>query len=484
VTSYVDTKTDEDLVAGEVLYTQGGIKDNNLPPQSKFITISSNVAWYGNIIESAESKPYRLKFSKTADPDSVPESFFEDFESDITGLSSIEDKVVVFTENRCLRLQGTLDDLGRGLISRDTIVDIGAIGNANIITTQDYIYWFSNSGIHRTNGVQYEKLTNHLDETYQEWTNGDLKSRRIYGAYDNVNQRVYWCINESDGDNDKILVFDEIHKGFSTMSSGDDFSPTAILFKDQEMIRADKDGYIFKHSENIFSDVMKSAVITPADWIKKVIPYNWKHIAWDFGDPQAVKWVTKVGVTGRPRTNLYMEPRSFQEGSVDYYSLATIKFNPLMAWGDPTLLWGDPANRWNSVDYLNQAQRMNRRSKRNTHLQMSIVPAYLTIIQSVEDPDSRVNVISASRMITLLNPSIYSFSLGHEGHDVIIDGKAYVIEAGSDSALTVLDPEGTLPDGIYSYEIKGYPKAQRPHLSNLSIHFELFGDMDKLTESV
>lgn len=484
VTTFTDSTNNDDLTAGEVLYTQGGIKANELPPQAKYVAIASNVAWYGNVIESAEVKPYRLRFSKESDIDSCPATFFEDFESAITGLSSIENKVIVFTEDKTIRLEGILDDVGRGVIDKDTIADVPCVSNGSIVTTKDWVYWFGDSGIYRTNGIQYEKLTNHLDKSYQEWTQSDQKKRRISGAYDNVNQRVYWCISVQDADNDKILVFDEIHQGFSTMSSGNDFSPTAILFKDQEMIRGDKDGYIFVHREDIFSDLVKNQFKAPADWDTKVIPYDWKHIAWDFGDAEKVKWLTKINVTGRPETNVYLEPRSYREGAVEYYALSDIRFNPLIKWGDPTILWGEPANRWNSVDYLNAAKRMNRRAKRATHVQLSLASAEVKILSSGNNADSYVIVNGTTKQIALSNPGVYKFSLNNEGHSILIDGKRYEITDNSDSVVIVDDPENTLPTGTYAYEIIGKPKAQRPHISNVAIYFEFFGEEDKLTESV
>lgn len=483
VTTYTDNTNDDDLTAGEVIYAQGGIKPNQLPPPAKYITANNNIVYYANVVESAETKPYRLRFSKIGDPDSVPDTFFEDFESDITGIASIDDRTVVFTENKAIALQGELDDIGRGLIARKSIADVGCVSNGSLVTTQDYVYWFSDSGIYRTNGIQYEKLTNHLDITYQAWTSSDLKKRRITGRYDNVNQRVVWCINAGSADNDKILVYDEVNQGFVTLSSGDDFGPSSVIFKDQEMIRCDNDGYIFLHNENQFSDLVKSDTLPVTEWWTKAIPYEWKHIAWDMGDSESLKWLNKINVVGRPETAVYLEPRTYREGSVDYLALAPIRFNPLMKWGDVVNEWGIYGNRWNSIDYLNTAKRMHRRSRRATHLQLSLASAYVSVQQSVTDPNSRVLVVAASKTISMVLPSTYKFGLIYEGYDIIINGKSYQIQSGSETALIVADPSGTLVDGIYDYEIKGYPKAQRPHISDLAVYFEVFGDMDKLDQS-
>lgn len=484
VTTYTDSTSDTDLISGELLYTQGGVKPNDLPPQCKYIAASNNIVYYANIIESAETKPYRLRFSKEGDPDSVPDTFFEDFDADITGISSVDNKAVVFTDRETIALEGILDDVGRGTVTRRSIGDIGCVSNGSIVTTQEFIYWFSTAGVYRTNGVTYEKLTSHLDESYQFITENDDKKRKIYGSYDNINQRVYWCVNFGAPDNNRYFVYDEINGGFTTWSSGEDFEPTSLIWKNQEMVRADADGYVFLHNETFFSDLIKSDTLAPSDWWNKAIPYSWKHIAWVMGDAERLKWLVKVNFVGRPETNVYLEPRTFKEGSLDYLALAPIKFNPLIKWGEPLTIWGQAANRWNSIDYLNEAKRFHRKGKRATHLQLALESAYVTIQQSVGNTDSYVIVDSVAKTISLFDPIIYKFDTIYEGYDMVINGNSYQIQSGSETTIIVADDENTLVDGTYPYEIKGYPKQQRPQISDITVYFEFFGDMDKLQEGV
>lgn len=475
---YIDNTTDEDLIAGAQIYTLGGVEANQLPPRAKYVTVSANVAWYGNIIESEESKPYRLKFSKVADPDSVPGTFFEDFESDITGLASLNDNVIVFTTNKAIRVSGVLDDTGRGNISRFPIVDAGAVSNGSVVTTSDYVYWFSDSGIYRTDGHQYDKLTKHLDQSYQTWAS-NLNTRKISATYDKVNQRVLWCVNEGSSDNDTILVFDEIYRGFSKFKSGSDLTPAALYSEGQELIHIDHEGYIFSHRPNVYTDPVKDQFKAVTDWDAKCIPYKWKHIAWDMGDGQRVKWVPKINIIGRPETNIYLEPRVFREGSIDYYGLSEIKLAPLAKWGDPSLLWGDPAVKWNAISYLNMSRRMASGARRTTHLQLSIAPAYTKVVGSVNE-DGHVSVNAAAKTASLINPGTNEFSRNLQGHDLWINGQVYKILSASADTFTVEDTAGTLVDGIYAWEVKGYPKGQRPHIASITADFTVFGDSDKL----
>lgn len=483
VTSFVDNFDDITIQSNEVLYTQGGIKPNELPPPCKYIASNNNIVYYANIVESAEVKPYRLRFSKESDPDSVPETFFEDFEADITGIAAIEDKTVVFTEGKAVALEGILDDLGRGTIIRRTIADVGCVSNSSIVTTKDFIYWFAPDGIYKTNGVTYEKLTNHLDQTYQGLTDSEFKTRKITSTYDKVNQRVFWCINRGSADNDSMIIFDEVNPGFVTWSSGVDMSPTALAVKGQSLLRADADGYVFEHDDSIFSDLVKDETKPVGNWNTKAIPYEWKHVTWTMGDARRVKWVPRINFVGRPGTNVYLEPRIFREGSLNYYSIDPITFNPLMIWGDPSIVWGNTANRWNSVDYLNQSKRNNSKTLRVTHLQLSLASAYVVIQKSVEDTGSYITVDATAKTASVVNPAIYSFVDAYEGYDMIIDGKSYEILTVGVDTVVLKDDSNELVDGTYTYEIKGYPKAQRPQISDITLMFEYFGGMDKLQES-
>ena len=483
VFEYTDNTPDEDLESRAILYTQGDILPNELPPQAKYVATSSNVVWYGNITEGAETKPYRLKFSKVGDPDSVPESFFEDFESEIMGLTSVNDRLIVMTKSKLIRLEGVLDDTGRGSIIRNTIADIGCLSNASIVTTQDFAYWFSESGIYKTDGFNHSKLTSHLDMTYQVWTENLSKQRKIFGTYDNVNQRVYWTVSVNEDDNDTIVIYDELSGGFSTWSSEGDMQPSTMIFKDQSLIRLDTDGYIFHHKNDYYSDLKKDYDTSPGEWSQKVIPYEWKHVAWDFGDSDKVKWIPKVSVFGRPSSNVSMEIRAYREGSPSYDRLSPIKFNPLVIWGDPSVLWGDNSVRWNSIDYLNVTKRMNRRSLRSTHMQLAIGPADVKIASSVEDTGSYISVNSNSKVVSLVDPSTYAFPLNLEYNYILINGKDYIIQSGTEDALVLIDTRNSLVDGTYKWEVRGTDKTQRPHISGVSATYEFFGDMDKLSEA-
>lgn len=483
VSSYTDTLSDTALTANETLYTTGGVRANELPPPAKTVVVANNVTWYLNILDQAERKPYRLKFSKEGIPDAVPGDFFEDFDSEIMGGAAINDKVIVLTKSKIIRVEGSLDDVGRGAIIKSTIADVGCVSGASVVVTEDWVYFFGNSGIYRTNGYEIKKLTSHLDVRYKLWTNSASRCRKINGEYDSLNQRVNWCINEGSADNDTVLTFDEVYEGFITLSSGPDFGPSALFFKDQGMVRGDSDGYVFVHREDIFSDKVKDYLTPAAQWESKAIPYFWKHIAWNFGDDERVKWVTMVNIVGRPATNVYMEPRTYREGAVDFFTLGVIRFNPLIKWGDPSVLWGEAGNRWNSVDYLNQTKRMNRKAMRTTHMQLGFASSYTKILGSVESEDSQVTVNSLTKQITQVNPDIYAFGETNVGYDIVIDGRSYGILTSTNDTLEVEDLLDTLVDGQYPYEIKGEPKQQRPHLSSTTVHYEVFGDMDKLTES-
>ena len=85
-----------------------------------------------------------------------------------------------------------------------------------------------------------------------------------------------------------------------------------------------------------------------------------------------------------------------------------------------------------------------------------------------------------AKSASMVLPGTYKFGLSYEGYDLIVNGLSYTITGGSESTLLLDDPNATLVDGTYSYEINGYPKAQRPNITSIAVYFETFGDMDKL----
>ena len=99
VTTFTDETTDSDLVSLPVLYTSEGITPNDSPPRCKFLVESNKAIWYLNINDFGNIRANRGRQSVQYDGDSCPQDFFFDVDADITGGGSVNDRLVVFTEN-------------------------------------------------------------------------------------------------------------------------------------------------------------------------------------------------------------------------------------------------------------------------------------------------------------------------------------------------------------------------------------------------
>lgn len=97
--TYSDNTTDANLVAGELLYTTGGVLDNIGAPAAKWIHVHGRRVWLGGLEdgrtlwysqEQSESAPVEFSDALTR---SLPEN-----EEACNGLGSLDDKLVAFTE--------------------------------------------------------------------------------------------------------------------------------------------------------------------------------------------------------------------------------------------------------------------------------------------------------------------------------------------------------------------------------------------------
>ena len=133
-TSYVDTTTDTVLVDNAQAYTNGGVPNNDPPPLSKFVHTVNNVTYYGHLKVGTEVLPAQIRQSQAADPDSVPETFFDELEDEITGIGSVADIPIVGCRKHLYRIEGAFDELGRGGMAHRRISDtVGCLSHLSMV---------------------------------------------------------------------------------------------------------------------------------------------------------------------------------------------------------------------------------------------------------------------------------------------------------------------------------------------------------------
>jgi hypothetical protein len=478
--SFTDTFSDATIQNNPGLYTNGGILPNDAPTPAKYIFECNDTYYYLN----HQGKPFRLKQSITNDPDSVPESFFSDFKAAIKGGAGVGRSPIILTENQVVRLDGILDETGQGLIQREIISHtVGGISQGSLVKTSKGLYFAGTDGFYFTDGfstptklAKKDSFSSKIDITYRKLIATEQQKSRIQGRYDALNNRVYWTVQESDSDNDKIYVYDETHDAFSSISNNGGIRPTALEIIGDSIIIGDSKGYIFKMSADFFTHPIVNVDTTPDQWIETPIVYSFKSVHLDAGDSSLNKWWRSINVQGNPSTNVDMAIKSYTNGEDAFKSLYPIRISPSIVWGDPTFTWGNDSFVWDRFSSLNQTRKFAAGRLRARHRQIEFTNSYFKLASNTEELNSYVNVNSASNMAILQRPDLYSFGLNNEGYDLIIQGKAYRIISGTEDTLLVDDSEESLPTGSFPWEIRGVAKGQRTHILNFSMEFEMLSD--------
>ena len=135
---------------------------------------------------------------------------------------------------------------------------VGCVSDTSIVQTDFGTFFAGNDGFYWTDSFKVIKVSNEFNERYRALVNNN---KRIYGAYDEENSRIYWSTQREavSADVDSCFVLDlrfgiRPDSCFTTLSGGDNFAPTAMVFFQKEWIRADYRGYIFKHNKNLLTD--------------------------------------------------------------------------------------------------------------------------------------------------------------------------------------------------------------------------------------
>ncbi|MES2212773.1 MAG: hypothetical protein V4490_06515, partial [Pseudomonadota bacterium] len=265
-TTFTDNVSDASAQnTGSLLYTEGGVVENDPPLPCKVLHVNQNLGYYGNVKEGSEIRPNRLYQSVPDDIDSVPATFFIDLDDEIVGISSVNDIPVVFCKKFTYRIDGQFDELGRGGMNRMKISDTaGCVSSQGIVQTLEGIYWAGQDGFYFTDGFKVVKINKEWNKTYANLVDTSSKTLaqvRIQGKYDSSNRRIWWSVWEDAGnsDVDKCYILDlnwglSDEMPFSSASNGVNWAPTAIEFVNNNLIRADKRGYLFQHSAVVYTD--------------------------------------------------------------------------------------------------------------------------------------------------------------------------------------------------------------------------------------
>lgn len=479
-----DNQSDASIQDNVVLYTEGGVLDNDPPPLAKYIHVSKGICWYAHIKEGTEIATNRIRQSIQDDPDSCPIGNYVDVEDEITGLSSCGFIPVVFCKNSVYRLDGYFDELGGGALIAQRISDyVGCISSTSVVQTEKGVFFAGKDGFYFTDAYNVFKISEEFNDRYTDFSTTDQQKSRIFGAYDKENNRIWWSVQTSDGaDCDKCFVLD-LRWGINTMScfttatGSDSFAPTSILFYQKQLIRGDTRGFIFKHSQDYLSDPKVDLLKAVADWDRQEIIWNYVSCATSFGNTMIRKWVPWILFYADNRSNLSIQMISNNDVNKRRSMLTPIRFRKNLYWGDPLPVWRDDELVWNYAGLIELLFRFNAGGLRCSYKQIEITNAFVNIVAS--DDMTTATVDSAAKTVLLDDIVTYKWPENLIDYYIYFDNDNYANEykiiSRSDDTLVVLDPENALVSGSRKWVIKGYPKDEMLYLMGYTLHYAMFG---------
>jgi len=478
--AYNDEEDDSTIQANETLYTTAGDFSNSPPPPAKFVHVVNNVGYWAHIKEDGQTFNQLLRQSIPGDPDSVPKSFFTETEQPIKGLSSIYDRPLVFCNEYVYRIDNIISSTGVGSIDLRRIDDkAGCVSQDSIVQTHQGVFWAGRVGFYWSDGFKVKKISNHLNERYKEFVLNDDRKNRIVGTYDPSNERIYWSVCREDGNNepDRCMVLDlkfgiRDESTFTTISGGDYFRPTALVFLDDVLYRGDTRGFVIQHESSLFTDPKIDVLSPPADWEELTIIHDYKSCFLDFDSKFYRKFVPRVLVSAANTTNLSLAIASSNDNNRVVGDLKPIRYVSNITWGDDLPLWGDSEARWNYQGLIEEWRRFPARGLRCNYKQIQFTNAAVQIVTS--DLLGLASVDSGALTATLGGsfkwlPGSVDYVISFENDDYTVE---YLITARTDTTITFSDPNGNVPiTGSYNWVIRGKPKGEVLELNGYVLHW-------------
>lgn len=483
-TSFTDTVTDLALIDNEPLYTEGGVSENSPPPLCKLVHVVGNVGYWANIKEGTEIRGNRLRQSIPGDIDSVPEDFFVDIDDDIVGLSSARDVPILLGETSAWRVDGTVDELGRGQLVAQKISDTtSCISSQSVVQTLEGVFWCGVDGIYYTDGASVLRINEDWDQTYVTLTATAAQKRRIQGKYDAVNRRVWWSVQSPDsGEVDLSIVLD-LHWGvrpaatFTSCEGAANWAPTAIEFDGRgNLIRGDRRGYVFLHDDDLRNDPLVNETLSPALWQETTIIYDFISSAMNFGNDAIRKVCTWFSIQCANRSNLSLQPISINDNGRVVEKLQAVRFRGNYFWGDPSTTWGNPDDVWNREGIIEARRRFPARSFRCSYKQMRLTNSYSVIDSSDVLGTAAIN--AALKQVNLDN-ALSTFASTYPGYYIAFEAdgytKDYLITAVASDILTYADIGNTSVTSVgQKFEIRGHPKSEIMDLLSMTVWYDNF----------
>lgn len=148
--TFVDTMSDLIAQTREVLYTDGGVLDNDHPSSCRYVAVTEDRVWLGGLWD-----PKQIQSSKTVIPGEPPQfsdspAFKVVLPDDCTGLAVQDGMVIAFCDRSIYAIQGSgPNNQGQGAWESPRVItrSTGCISAQSIVETSAGIFFQSRRGI-------------------------------------------------------------------------------------------------------------------------------------------------------------------------------------------------------------------------------------------------------------------------------------------------------------------------------------------------
>lgn len=491
VTSYLDTTDDTSLLGGASLYEQGGIVGNDQPPLSKYNMIVENTAYYCNVKENDEEKGFRIRLSKTNDIDSCPAASYKDFDSDITGCSNIRNLPIVFAKDRFWRLDGVFAEDGSGSVIATLVSStVGCVSNNSIVKLDSGLVFASNKGFAYTDGYRCFLLSNNFNKRYKKLIATEDRARQIYGTYDNLEGLIYWAcqLDDTSKNNDSLFVMHE-KKGtntnacFTIWNNKTNFQPIAVMVNsNNELIRGDSRGLIFKHSYAYRADMKIDLTVSdPKEWNNAHIPFRYISTNLFTDNKDYKKLGGYITLRAKNISDLSLLLSSANNSYKNFGDMPEVRRRDGIVWEKPYVYWEDAGYEWENTEDIEETRNFPSGGQmRFFTKQIRIQPSWTEIESSSERCTAEVDITTTPFTVELTSTD---FKWDDECVDYWIYFEDDNYEQGylitsreDDQTIRIATPINPPTTGEKNWVIRGHNKKELLELVSYSVNTQVIGD--------
>lgn len=483
-TSFSDTVSDANLILNEPIYTAGGVKDNDQPPRAKFVTSVNDYGVYSNLKIGTQTFPNSFISTIPGDLGSAPGSFTDEVEVEITGATTINKYHMLLGRKRIYRLEGIIDNQGRGTIQKIEVSKTkGTISHNGIVKIPAGIVFPAEDGFYFCDGFNdAQPISNHLNESYAELVSVSANEKKIYGEYDSFRNRVLWTVktDSTSSDCDSLWVLDlnyplNSQSCFVTHSGqGDSFRTTALAFYNNTLVHGDTRGYILKYDDNNPKDIKIDTLTSASSWTEYAIIWDYTSCAYDFGSSEIIKWVPLMTFEAKNEGNTTISIQSNNDDSGYFQELKEVRVRDGITWGDPNVIWGSTTYDypWNVANIIQAKRRFPAGSMRTNYKQIKITNSFTIIYNS---DTIGLCTTSALNTATLSGTDVWPTEI--TDYFISFEDDNYVQQyqittRNSSTVITFSDPNNSVVNGANKkWQISGYQKGDTVNILSYGIKF-------------